>query len=427
MPDQEQKSPKEDTGQNTDTIELLRNMLNSLGVDMRRIKELSSGLEEFDGGIRRQLFIDYDYGRLACQIEKNCCPGTIYIVKDSLEVQYAIFQIPIESKVPESKTEIEYILIGPYVNVPVEEAAHTVVRRYQLPLFHISTLRNYFYSIPVFPNVEAIVLVFIESIYGKGAYHIDQTGMLLSEEYHKDEIRLEDGNSLSMDLIEERYQAESRLLEAVAQGDATKARLCLAALGKYTMERRSEDTLRDYKNRTLIINVLYRKAVQEANVHPAHIDDVSSLFAKRIERSRSAAELNKVSLEMLRKYCMLVQNHSMSGYSEMIGQVINYIDFHLQEPLGLQYIAEKFSLNPSYLSRRFKSETGKNLRDYIGEKRIEKSLVYLTTTGIPVSEVAARVGIMDENYFSRIFKKAKQMSPREYRNIMQKEGQTGNL
>lgn len=414
-----------------DTIELLGNMLSSLGIDMRRIRELSSGLEEFDGGIRRQLFVDYDYGRLARQIEKNCCPGTIYIVKDTLEVQYAIFQISTENRTPETKTPeskagIEYILIGPYVNVTEEDAANTIVQRYQLPLFHIPTLRNYFYSIPVFPNIEAILLVFIENLYGKGTYHTEQTGMLLFEEFHKGEIRIEDVNSLSMDLIEKRYQDEIKMLEAVTQGDVTKAKLCLTAMGKYTMERRTEDTMRDYKNSTLIMNVLYRKAVQEAHVHPAHIDDVSSLFAKRIERSRSGAELNKISEEMLRKYCMLVQNHSMSRYSEMIGQVINYIDFHLQEPLGLQYIAEKFNLNPSYLSRRFKSETGKTLRDYISEKRIEKSLVYLTTTGIPVSEVAARVGIMDENYFSRVFKKAKQMSPREYRNIMQMEGQTGN-
>lgn len=81
-------------------------------------------------------------------------------------------------------------------------------------------------------------------------------------------------------------------------------------------------------------------------------------------------------------------------------------------------MAEKLSVNASYLSGQFKRETGETLTNYVNRKRIQKSLFFLATTNLPIQEVAARVGIYDENYFSRIFKKFQLMTPREYRSAM---------
>lgn len=56
--------------------------------------------------------------------------------------------------------------------------------------------------------------------------------------------------------------------------------------------------------------------------------------------------------------------------------------------------------------------------DYINEKRVFASLRYLATTDLSVAQIAERVGIGDENYFSRLFKKYQKRTPKQYRNLM---------
>ena len=77
-------------------------------------------------------------------------------------------------------------------------------------------------------------------------------------------------------------------------------------------------------------------------------------------------------------------------------------------------------MSGGYLSRRFKQEVGVTLTEYVNQKRIERAEALLKVTELPVSEVAAAVGILDGNYFSRLFRKQTGMSPSKYRNA-QKE------
>ncbi|MBS5326366.1 MAG: AraC family transcriptional regulator [Lachnospiraceae bacterium] len=46
---------------------------------------------------------------------------------------------------------------------------------------------------------------------------------------------------------------------------------------------------------------------------------------------------------------------------------------------------------------------------------------YLAATDLPIQNIAELVGIYDENYFSRLFKKYQQMTPSKYRSLMKNE------
>lgn len=102
----------------------------------------------------------------------------------------------------------------------------------------------------------------------------------------------------------------------------------------------------------------------------------------------------------------------------MIEECINYIEFNLTEELNLDILARRFSINPTSLSKKFKSELGETLTEYINQKRVTASLPLLAATRLPIGEVAEKVGYLNENYYSRIFKKIQGMTTREYRNTM---------
>lgn len=85
------------------------------------------------------------------------------------------------------------------------------------------------------------------------------------------------------------------------------------------------------------------------------------------------------------------------------------------ESLSIKDISEHVFLSSSYICTIFKSETGKTLNQYITEFRIEKAKKLLMDSRYKITDISAKVGYNDGNYFGKSFKKLVGMSPSEYR------------
>ena len=90
---------------------------------------------------------------------------------------------------------------------------------------------------------------------------------------------------------------------------------------------------------------------------------LSSRFAHQIEALTSEEDAFSLQKEMAHKYCLLVKNHSMKGYSLLIRKVLTRIDSDLTADLSLKSQAELLGVNSSYLSTLFKKETGSTLTE----------------------------------------------------------------
>jgi len=66
--------------------------------------------------------------------------------------------------------------------------------------------------------------------------------------------------------------------------------------------------------------------------------------------------------------------------------------------------------------RSFKEITGFSPTQYIIRLRLEKACHLLSTTTLPVTEIAFHVGFDDSNYFARQFHNVIGLSPSHYRN-----------
>lgn len=99
----------------------------------------------------------------------------------------------------------------------------------------------------------------------------------------------------------------------------------------------------------------------------------------------------------------------------IVERVRNYIEEHYAEDLTLAELNGLVHANEYYLSHVFKKATGYSPQQYILRRRIGKAQCLLIYTSLPLTEISARVGYEDSNYFSRAFKKIIGMSPRLYR------------
>jgi len=75
--------------------------------------------------------------------------------------------------------------------------------------------------------------------------------------------------------------------------------------------------------------------------------------------------------------------------------------------LSLEDAAGAVSLSPKYLSRVFKEVTGTGFMDYKLKIKIDKAKELLKGTGSTISEISDKLGFMNPESFTRIFKKSR--------------------
>jgi len=99
----------------------------------------------------------------------------------------------------------------------------------------------------------------------------------------------------------------------------------------------------------------------------------------------------------------------------LVHQVQQHIDLHLDGPLRVSELADRFGLSERTLSRRFTAATGRGPQAYLQHARIQQAMRLLETASDPVDHVRRRVGYGDPAAFRRVFKEATGLSPGAYR------------
>ncbi len=102
--------------------------------------------------------------------------------------------------------------------------------------------------------------------------------------------------------------------------------------------------------------------------------------------------------------------------AEALKKVLTYIGTHYHEKIYLKDLAKLMNLNEQYFSRFFKKALGKTPFEYINEVRIRKAVESLEHTNDSILEVALSSGFGNMGHFIEIFKRSTGMRPLEFRN-----------
>ena len=94
-------------------------------------------------------------------------------------------------------------------------------------------------------------------------------------------------------------------------------------------------------------------------------------------------------------------------------KAISYIHSHYSEPIYLGSVADACSISTGYLSHLFSEQMDTTFVNYLNRYRIDRAEELLKEKKLSIKEVAYRTGYQDPNYFSRIFRKIKNLSPSE--------------
>jgi AraC-like DNA-binding protein len=98
-----------------------------------------------------------------------------------------------------------------------------------------------------------------------------------------------------------------------------------------------------------------------------------------------------------------------------VEQTVDYMANHLTESLSVNQLASVAHVSPSHYFAIFKRQTGYAPIDFLIHLRMFRGCVLLDRTSLAVKEIAAALGYEDAFYFSRLFKRVSEVSPRAYR------------
>jgi AraC family transcriptional regulator of adaptative response / methylphosphotriester-DNA alkyltransferase methyltransferase len=92
--------------------------------------------------------------------------------------------------------------------------------------------------------------------------------------------------------------------------------------------------------------------------------------------------------------------------------------------ITLDYLSEKMVISPFHLQRVFKRMTGMTPAAFLHEIRVSKAKQLLQESNLTMIEIAKLIGFHSSSHFSMVFKKYVNMSPKQYREYVKKEGNT---
>lgn len=116
----------------------------------------------------------------------------------------------------------------------------------------------------------------------------------------------------------------------------------------------------------------------------------------------------------------------VSGFiQDEIDRARAFFDEHYNEEISIEQYAVSRNMSTSWFNRSFRSAVGTSPMQYILDVRIRNAQTLLETTDYSVGNIASLVGYENPMYFSRLFRKAKGLSPSKYRKTFREKFMEG--
>jgi len=121
--------------------------------------------------------------------------------------------------------------------------------------------------------------------------------------------------------------------------------------------------------------------------------------------------------EILAEASRTQSNSFKSRTPRWLAQSREFLHDNFSESLALEDIAKTVGVHPVHLARVFREQYGCTVGEYLRRLRIEFACQKISTTDMPLSEIAHAAGFADHSHLSKTFKHHFGLTPSAYRKI----------
>jgi AraC-like DNA-binding protein len=224
------------------------------------------------------------------------------------------------------------------------------------------------------------------------------------------------------ELVTERYAAEQRLMENIRLGNRFAAIANWRDLHNYVAYTRNPKnigyTIENARTSAAITRTVIRMAAMKAGIPAVLNDKISGESASIIRNASTIEEINREHERLISEYCQIIYDRRTKGYSSLILSAVYHMEHHYSQCITVAALARELDVSPNYLTSRFHAETGLTPTAYLARIRMGQAAWKLANTRLSIHQVSEQVGILDSNYFVKLFKKEFGETPSRYRERM---------
>jgi two-component system response regulator YesN len=166
---------------------------------------------------------------------------------------------------------------------------------------------------------------------------------------------------------------------------------------------------------TALLNIIWESA-SHLEQSGQQMDYSPESQLQRLEQMDTLEDIYRYVAALFERVLKELAAQRSNKKSKLIIDILRFMEDNYNQDIMLQSVAERFYVNPSYLSRLFKEEVGDIFTKYTMELRMKKAKTLLKNTHLKIYEISQEVGYDDVKYFNKIFKRFIGLTPAGYRN-----------
>lgn len=212
------------------------------------------------------------------------------------------------------------------------------------------------------------------------------------------------------------YAYERLICSLIRQGETERLRDVLK-VSTATAGKMSDDSLRQVKNTGICTAAIASRAAIEGGMDSRTAFLLSDLYIQRIELLRDIPVLLKLQEEIMLDYAERVRRlrYRVGDAGDVFSVCAKYVDENLYAPLRVEEVAAALGYSRSYLSTRFKQQTGMTLTRYILQEKVFEAQQLLQFSDESLLDIANTFGFSSQSHFQNVFKSVTGETPMAFR------------
>lgn len=223
------------------------------------------------------------------------------------------------------------------------------------------------------------------------------------------------------------YQFERLILSYIRQGESARIRELLRTPPAMQAGKMSDDTLRQLKDTGICAATIASRAAIEGGMDSRTAFRMSDLYIQKIELLRDPPSLEKLRndifidyAEEVRRVRYRITSVKEEGKEQIFTACAEYVAQNIYNPIRVEEMAQALGYTRSYLSSRFKQQTGMSLTQYILQEKVFEAQRMLEFTNESLLDIANLFSFSSQSHFQNVFKKVTGQTPMEYRRGLRK-------
>lgn len=201
------------------------------------------------------------------------------------------------------------------------------------------------------------------------------------------------------------YSNEKSLLERLEDFDELGVNAIINGFFNRISECKTSDPEKVRKVSLDIFHSLMKFA-KKFDVKANFISDNFSVHALDfLMTSETISDIAEYFGEFINKLFEFIYCQQLEAKRPEIIKLQKYIAENISENITLDKASKISNISKCYLSSIFKKETGEVFVDYVNKAKMERAKTLIQENGLKSCEAAEKVGINDDSYFSKLFKK----------------------